>query len=212
MPSFRCVTVVLALGLAAAAGCGRDSAPSAPSPPSPPAPAVIQTIADAPVSDAIVDVTRGSVGTFNFPGQSVRLPPGLYTNLRFQWYLPNKTATAFGTLYLISQEYLGLPTGLLTAPGFMLAASTIENGEYVFDPQIALSGDRTYWFYADKMDHYATSFDIDTYAGGQGYHTGITTQPFRLDLAAAKLVGGVLTPPPPGVTTDNNFRLRGTKQ
>ena len=208
----------LPLGIVAAAlttalvvaACGDSKTPASPSQP---APAVtLQTVAEAPVSGPIADVTAGSTGTFNYPGQSVSFPAGTYSHLRFQWYSTTKEAVAFGRLYLLTQEYLGLPGDLPNAPGLRLGTSVIEAGEYVFEPTLEFEGDRTYWFYGDKQGSFATSFDIDTYAPGAGYATGVFSQPFRRMQASGRMIGpGQFVPAPPGVTTDANFRLRGAK-
>jgi hypothetical protein len=199
--------LIAALGVAA---CGESKTPASPSQPA--AAVTLQTVAEAPVSGPIADVTAGSTGTFNFPGQSVYVPAGTYTNFRFQWYSTSKEAVAFGRLFVLTQEFLGRPGELGGAPGVMLMTSTIEAGEFVFEPTFEFAGDRTYWFYGDTQGSFATSFDIDTYAGGIGYVTGIASQPFRRMQASGRMVGGQFVPAPPGVTTDANFRLRGAKK
>jgi hypothetical protein len=191
------------------AACGDSKTPASPSQPAPVV--TLQTVAEAPVSGPIADVTAGSTGTFNYPGQSVAFPAGTYSNLRFQWYSTTKEAVAFGKLYILTQEYLGLPGNILNAPGFRLGTSIIEAGEYVFEPTLEFEGDRTYWFYGDTQGSFATSFDIDTYAPGIGYVTGIFSQPFRRMQASGRMVNGQFVPAPPGVTVDANFRLRGAK-
>ena len=204
------VVVALAAAVAATA-CGNSKTPAAPSQPGP-TPVTIQTIAEVPVSGPIADVTAGSTGTFNYPGQSVHVPAGTYDHLRFQWYTTAKEAVAFGRLFIFTQEFLGRPGELATAPGLLMLTATIEAGEFVFDPAFTFAGERTFWFYADMQGAYATSFDIDTYPPGIGYLTGIQSQPFRRMLAAGRMVGGVFVPPPAGVTTDANFRLRGHRR
>jgi len=192
------------------AGCGDSKTPASPSQPAPTV--TLQTVAEAPVSGPIADVTAGSTGTFNYPGQSVFVPAGTYNNFRFQWYSTAKEAVAFGRLFVLTQEYLGQPGGLATAPGLVAGTATIEAGEFVFEPTLEFAGDRTYWFYGDTQGSFATSFDIDTYAPGIGYVTGIASQPFRRMQASGRMVNGQFVPAPPGVTVDANFRLRGAKK
>ena len=189
-----------------AAGCGEAATPASPSPPA--APVTLQTVVELPVHEPIADVTAGSVGTDNYPGQSVYVPWGVYSHLRFQWYTRTRQAAAFGKLYLLTQEFLGRPVDLPNATGIVAVTSVIEQGEFVFDPALQLSGAKTYWFYADAFGAYSTSFDIDTYSGGVGYVTGIWSQPFRRTQASGRMVNGQFVPAPPGVTTDANFRLR----
>jgi hypothetical protein len=206
----HCIVAAAMTAAIVVAACGDSKTPAAPSQPAP-AP-TLQTVAEAPVSGPIADVTAGSTGTFNFPGQSVTFPAGTYNNLRFQWYSTTKEAVAFGRLYILTQEFLGLPGNLPNAPGLRLGTSIIEAGEYVFEPTLEFEGDRTYWFYGDTQGSFATSFDIDTYAGGTGYITGIFSQPFRRMQASGRMVNGQFVPAPPGVTVDANFRLRGARK
>jgi hypothetical protein len=43
---------------------------------------------------------------------------------------------AYGDLYILTQTYTGLPSGLSTAtPGFLATTSTISSGEWVLPPQ-----------------------------------------------------------------------------
>ena len=211
--SMRLPHGIVAAALTAAlvvAACGDSKTPVSPSQPAP-AP-TLQTVAEAPVSGPIADVTAGSTGTFNFPGQSVTFPAGTYNNLRFQWYSTTKEAVAFGRLYILTQEFLGLPGNLPNAPGLIAIAATIQAGEFVVEPaEMEFQGDRTYWFYGDTQGSFATSFDIDTYAPGIGYVTGIFSQPFRRMQASGRMVNGQFVPAPPGVTVDANFRLRGAR-
>jgi len=207
----HCLVAAAVCAAFVVAACGESNTPASPSQPAPTA-VTLQTVAEAPVSGPIADVTAGSTGTFNFPGQSVYVPAGTYNNLRFQWYSTTKEAVAFGQLFVLAQEFLGRPGELSTAPGVMLGTRTIEAGEFVFDPSVEFPGDRTYWFYADTQGSFATSFDIDTYAGGIGYVTGIASQPFRRTQASGRMVNGQFVPAPPGVTVDANFRLRGAKK
>jgi len=194
-----------------AAACGGSNTPASPSQPAPTS-VTLQTVAEAPVSGPIADVTAGSTATDNYPGQSVFIPAGTYNNLRFQWYSAKKEAVAFGQLYVLTQEFLGRPGDIVTAPGLLRTTATIDAGEFVFDASFELPGDRTYWFYADTFGKFATSFDIDTYSGGIGYVTGISSQPFRRMQASGRMVNGQFVPAPPGVTVDTNFRLRGARK
>jgi hypothetical protein len=198
-------TSVMTLLLSA---CSSSSMPGGPSSSGP-----VQTIAEAQVSDAIVDVTAGSVGTWNWSGQSVSVPAGTYSSIHFHWYHRDKTPSAFGKLYLLTQEYLGLPGDLPNAAGLVGSSTSIQQNEYVFPASITLAGPRTYWFYTDTQGDFANSFDIDTYPGGVSYITGVPTLPFRMLAASGRMVPpGVYVPAPPGVFVDANFRLSGVKQ
>ena len=209
MRLLHCLAAALTASLVTAA-CGSN--PTASPSQSASTSVTLQTVAEAPVSGPIADVTAGSTGTFNYPGQSVYVPAGTYSHLRFQWYSMAKAAVAFGRLFVLTQEFLGQPGDIATAPGLVASTSTIEAGEFVFDTPLEFPGDRTYWFYADTQGSFATSFDVDTYAGGIGYVTGIASQPFRRMQASGRMVNGQFVPAPAGVSTDANFRLRGAKK
>lgn len=141
--------------------------------------------APTPVLETVVTVTSGGVGTFNFAGQSVAAPTSsYYTGLRFSWYTFQRAPTAFGSLYLLTQEYLGLPGNLSPAtPGFVAQSERTEAGEYVFDPHVTLIGGTRYWFYTDTQGSFTTSFNRDIYAGGDLYVTGVSSLPFRKSAA-----------------------------
>lgn len=154
----------------------------------------------APVIDVLVQVTTGSTGTFNWAGQSVTTPVGgPFNNLRFNWYTFSGDPTAFGTLYLLTQEYLGLPGGLgPSTPGYVGQSVSIVDNQYRFAPGVTLDGATQYWFYTDAQGSFVTSFFGSTYPGGDLYLTGVPTLPFH------KAIAG------PGIFLDANFRLEGS--
>jgi hypothetical protein len=175
----------------------------------------IATLVDVPLS---VDVTEGLVGTWNWAGQSVTTPPGAgFGNVRFAWYhySPRGETTAFGRIYVLDREFLGVPGELSPSmPGFLArsepeASGGAQGSEYTLPDSLVLAGNTRYWFYADRQGAYAYSFDQDLYADGNLYVTGISSSPFRKGVASGRMVNGVFVPAPPGVTTDANFRLRG---
>ncbi len=194
------VCVLLAVS---AAACGKAPTPTSPSPT---AAARVETIVDVP----LVSVTEATVGTWNYPGQSVTIPGGAYNNIRFNWYTHRRESAAFGTLYILSQEYLGLPRDLASAAGLVGRAASTGSGEYVFAPDVTLNGGTTYWFYGDAQGAFVTSFDLDLYRGGDLYVTGIHSAPFRKVPASGRMVEGRFVPGPAGVFTDANFKLQGT--
>ena len=161
---------------------------------------------------ALVDVTAGSVGTDNFPGQSVSVPAGVYESLRFSWYSFAHQPTAFGTLYLLSSEYHGAPSSLSGAIGLIAKSVAIRDGEYVFPDGLWITGGRRYWFLCDKSGSYLHSFDIDVYPDGDSYHTGISSSPFGKSQASGHYISfnpPVFVQAPPDLYIDTNFRLRG---
>ncbi len=221
---------VVALG---AIGCQKQ--PTEPNPPgqtsSVPASSLV-TIAQT----ATVEVTAGKTGTSNnYPGQSVTVPAGpSYNNIRFNWdgsvglYVNGpapRQPLAVGTLFILSQEYLGLPGGLsASTPGFVAQSQRIEQGQYVFAPAVTLKGGTKYWFYtywapgSAGLVSWVGGFSEDSYPGGDGYvapELGGSLAPlaFRKALASWRVIS--LGPPiqyykpPEGTCIDANFKLMG---
>jgi hypothetical protein len=180
----------------------------------------IATVVDVPIS---VDVTEGLTGTWNWAGQSVTIPSGANVgNVRFAWYHynPRGATTAFGRIYVLDREFLGVPGDLSPSmPGFLARSEPepvsktggggVQGTEYTLPASLVLTGGTRYWFYTDSQGAFAHSFDKDIYAEGNFYVTGYFANPFRKGMASGRMVNGVFVPAPPGVTTDANFRLRG---
>ena len=161
-----------------------------------------------------LEVTAGGTGTFNFAGQSFVIPgTGTYSGARFHWYSFQRTPVAFGTLTLLTQEYLGLPGDLgPSTPGFVARSSEPRDNVYEFSENVTLTAGTKYWVYTDTQGSFAGSFDQDIYPDGDEYVTGIRSQPFRKTRASGRMVGGVFVPGPVGVFTDNNFKLQARQQ
>ena len=97
-------------------------------------------------SALVVTIASNTAGTVftgnNNVGQSVTMPgSGSFNNLRFNWYGSlGAGPIAAGTLYLLTQEYLGLPGGLGPAtPGFV-ASAPASGSQYVFPPGTTVIG------------------------------------------------------------------------
>jgi hypothetical protein len=149
-------------------------------------------------SETIVDVTAGTTATSNnYVGQSVTIPGhGEFKQVFFNWYTTGGSPTAFGSLYLLDQEFLGAPADLgPSTPGFIAESMPASGGQYAFDPKVKIKGGEKYWFYTDAQGAFATGFASDTYAGGDMYITGLTT--FHLEPTT-----------PGGGYVDANFRLQ----
>lgn len=157
-----------------------------------------------------LDVTSGQTGTFNWVGQSFVVPEtGRFGDLRLNFYTFQKTPIAFGNLYLLTQEYLGLPGNLSPAtPGFVARSESIADGAYVFASSVVITGGTKYWVYTDAQGSFAGSFDTDIYPAGDIYVTGFPSNPFRKAAASGRMVNGVFVPAPAGVLVDSNFRLQ----
>ncbi len=118
-----------------------------------------------------LDVTSGQTGTFNWVGQSfVVTDTGSFDDLRFNFYTFQKTPVAFGNLYLLTQEYLGVPGALSPAtPGFVARSESVTDGIYAFASSAVITGGTKYWVYTDAQGSFAGSFDTDIYTGGDMY-------------------------------------------
>jgi hypothetical protein len=192
--------------LVSLAACADGALPSSPSGIGPGG--TLVTVVDVAVG---IDVTAGYTGTTNWAGQSFTVPPGSgYRAPRFNWYSLQKEPVAFGQLYVLTEEYLGLPGDLGSSTrGFVARSERIEGGLYTFGADVALDGATRYWAYTDTQGNFAGSFDTDIYAGGDMYVTGMPTLPFRKLSASGRMVGDTYVPPPAGVFVDANFRLQG---
>lgn len=215
LPSVAFVALLL---LAACAGDSVSPGPSGVPTGSPSS----QLVTLVEVTDSI-NVTSGGTGTWNHVGQSVTIPgTGAFSSVRFNFYTYHGTPTAFGTVFVLDREYLGLPGNLgPSTPGYLgQADAAIEGkpgpldemkGEYVFPAGLVLKGGSKYWFYTNAMGSFCASFDTDIYPGGDMYVSGHPTQPFRKAPASGRMTGpGTYVPPPPGVYVDSNFKLRAT--
>jgi hypothetical protein len=204
----------------ALAGCSSNAVPSSPTAVSTTAVSSGPVVTLVSVTESI-NVTTGATGTWNHAGQSVTIPgTGTFSSVRFSFYTFRGTPTAFGTLFVLDREYLGLPGDLgPSTPGYLgQAAAVVEGnpgpmddvkGEYVFPTSVALKGGGKYWFYTNAMGSFCASFDTDIYAGGDMYVSGYYAVPFRKAPASGRMTGPTTyVPPPPGVYVDANFRLQ----
>jgi hypothetical protein len=103
-------------------------------------------------------VQQGGSGTIAL-GQSLTTPAGgPWNNLTFNWFntggAPNPgtpNPIAVGTLFLLSQEYLGTPGALNAATaGYIAQSQNIASGMYVFGPGATIQPNTTYFFYTNQ--------------------------------------------------------------
>ena len=188
-----------------AGGCAKESDP--PQLIGPGTTSGTRTLVD--VADGL-DVNSGQTGTFNWAGQSFVVPEnGSFGDLRFNFYNFQKAPVAFGNLYLLTQEYLGLPGTLSSlTSGFVARSESTSGGVYTFASSVVITGGTKYWVYTDAQGSFAGSFDADIYTGGDMYVTGFPSSPFRKAQASGRMVNGVFVPAPPGVFVDANFRVQ----
>jgi hypothetical protein len=185
-------------------------------------------------SSTLEQADAGQTGTSNnYLGQSITIPgEGSYNNLRFNWDGNTSTSPtvpavrgplAVGDLFILTQEYLGLPASLGTSTaGFLAQSQRADQGQYVFAPSVTLKGGTTYWFYMYYAPGSArfspiTGFSQDTYSGGDMYVapelSGFSPLPFRRAAASWRVISFgppiVYYTPPPGTYVDANFKLMG---
>jgi hypothetical protein len=225
------------LVLVTACGSGVTAPSQTSTPPGAPvdAPTVpVSALVTIAESSTIEQEGAGQTGTSNnYLGQSITIPgAGSYNNLRFNWdgytstsptVPPVRGPLAVGDLFILAQEYLGLPANLGTSTaGFLARAQRAEQGQYVFAPSVTLKGGTRYWFYmyyAPGSAHFSpiTGFSEDTYSGGDMYIApelgGFSPLPFRKAAASLRVISFgppvVYYTPPPGTYVDANFKLMG---
>lgn len=184
----------------------------------------------------VEQVGAGQTSTSNnYLGQSVTIPgTASYNNLRFNWDGNSSSALtapapppgplAVGHLFLLTQEYLGLPGDLgPSTAGYLAESERIENGQYVFSASVTVNAGAKYWFYSSWTPgsvgpfHPITGFSEDSYAGGDMYIApelvGFNPLPFRKAPASERVISFgppiVYYIPPPGTYIDANFTLMG---
>ena len=155
----------------------------------------------------IAEYTGGtlSLGTV-FGGQAITTPSGgPWDDISFNFYsdVPATTPSAAGTLFLLSNSYTGLPSGLSTSTsGFIAASVNIVGGVYVFDPGVTLQPNTEYFLYPNAqvpesgVSTGGTPGSFATYArNASTNYVNITgaTENFRLS-------GAVASVPEPGTT------------
>jgi hypothetical protein len=130
-----------------------------------------------PPLTTIAEVSSGVTGFSGYAGQSITVAGGAFNNIRFNWQRRDGAGmihpVAFGTLYLLTQEYLGAPAALSpSTPGFLTRSTRVEDDQYRFDAGVTLQTGVKYWFYTDaRSDLFTMDFRRDTYPGGDFYNT-----------------------------------------
>ena len=144
-------------------------------------------------SAPIVSVTDGTASASFVPGQSLTTPSGgPWSNITFNFISTAGLPTAAGSLYLLTQEFLGAPNQLSTSlPGFV-ATSQSAGGLYTFDPSLTIVGSTLYFVYANTS-LLLTGSAVGSYPGGDLYSTIMAGSNFSRNAAS-----------------DANFLLAGT--
>ena len=113
-------------------------------------------------------------------GQSFTTPDADqgWNNLRFNWFSNQDQGvatlpTASGILFLLSQEYTGLPEDLSSAtPGYIADTFSFADQFYVFDPTVELNPNTQYFVYTYDSLGPGMADLSGSYAGGVGYTAG----------------------------------------
>jgi hypothetical protein len=107
-------------------------------------------------ADTIASSTDGLVPNYDGYFGAVVTTPTLpnvaheWFNVTFNWIAPDSSAAAFGTLFVLTQEYLGTPAALSSSTaGFVAASTGISGGMYDFASNVKLFPNTTYWFYSN---------------------------------------------------------------
>lgn len=132
-----------------------------------------------------------------FIGQSFTTAAGgPFNDITFNFFSDTAggtTPSGAGDLFILSQQYVGTPSGLSAAtPGFLAESTGVAGGIFAFDPILTLQGNTQYFIYGD------TSFLVSGDNGG-GYAGGSAFVSAGAGADYAVISG------------DANFRLSGTQ-
>ena len=123
-----------------------------------------------------------SSGSGYFTGQSVTTAAdGPWTDLSFNLISTSDSPYAFGTLFLLSQEYLGSPSDLSSSTsGFVASTSNIVSGTWVFDSAVTVQSSTQYYLYENEAYDGTTKFrfGLRSYDGGNSYQTNSASNNF----------------------------------
>lgn len=92
----------------------------------------------------------------------------------------------------------------------MTSSVSIDAGQYVFVPSVAVETGRRYWIYTDTWSNDSLlGFDVDHYPGGDGFASLSPAVTPDLSLRVFRKSPASGMKPVPGVFVDQNFRLVG---
>lgn len=135
-------------------------------------------------------------GFTNFPnvGQSLTTPAGgPWNNLEFGWLNLAGSLVADGDLFLLSQEYLGLPASLSNlTTGFLAQSQNTTGGQFFFAASVVIQPNTQYFLYTDGDQPDLSGTSNNPNVGGESYLAGVGSS-FGLDQ-----------------DVDHRFRLEGT--
>lgn len=153
--------------------------------------------------NAAFDSTDGEVGqsfTTGIAPQYNSISVGIFADAGN----PASNPSVEGSLFLLSEEYLGTALGLSSSTsGFIAQHQSVSAGAWVFDDAITLQGNTQYWFYTQG---YTSETPAIGFAGGGGtYAGGITYSGGNGDLAGGAPEDTFI----PALNIDLGFRVSG---
>lgn len=108
-----------------------------------------------------------SFTTVDFVGQSFTTPndgtADLMTN--FTWLDDSGLPMGAGQVYVFSQEYTGVPSGLASGAGLLGVSNTFAGGSYAFSTSINLNPNTEYWVYTSTAQQVGVTFS-NAYGAG----------------------------------------------
>ena len=133
--------------------------------------------------------TKNSVSGIYWGQSVITSTGGDWTDISLNFY-SGSTAIAWDDLYLLSNEYLGTPSGLSSASN-VLGVASASGGLWSFDSSVILSSNTQYWFYTESALTGSLTGNNDV-SGTSYYWTGSSSSNFAL------------------ATNDINYTLTGT--
>lgn len=143
--------------------------------------AVVALLVWAGIANATLITGNTSATTLTgggFLGQSFTTGTGgPWNSITFNWFndVAATNAVAPGTLFLLTQEYLGSPNALSSSTaGFVAQSISNAGGIYSFDAGVTLSASTDYYAYMDASVTSGLAYNSNVYAGGMLYTPNTT--------------------------------------
>jgi hypothetical protein len=134
--------------------------------------------AKADIVSSVTDGPLTSNGAFYWGETLVTTAGGQWDNLSFNFYTASGNPLAAGDIYLLSEQYLGTPSGLSSATPGYIAEGSASGGSYTFGSAVTVTGSTEYWVYTDTAlqltgdanggEYYFTSSPNANFAGFPG--------------------------------------------
>ena len=108
--------------------------------------------------------------TVLFTGQSFLTPNDATADLMtgFTWLNNSNVPMGAGALYLVDQEYLGMPSAITSGTGLLATSSTYATGSYSFGGGVVLAPNTYYWVYTSTSQQVGITIS-NAYTDGSYY-------------------------------------------